>query len=158
MREISRLPIGLDPAVYLQTVVSHRKAPASLRIQAAAVLMPYRHSRRTARCILTPIDLPPPATVEEATANIGKISALAAAGKVGLDEANDLAGLQKSYIEAKVGLDIEGQMLELRQIVERLSASAAHTVDAVVSGGLPLLPGAQVRPPLHPGKSEDSAS
>jgi hypothetical protein len=162
MREISRLPIGLDPAVYLQTVVSHRKAPASLRIQAAAVLMPYRHSRMTARYMRTPIDLPPPATVEEATTNIGKIGALAAAGKLGLDEANDLAGLQKSYIEAKVGLDIESQMVELRQIVEKLSASA-RPVEAMISGGLPVPPGWEgvkmpaLSPPVNGGESEGGA-
>ena len=124
MRELSALPTDLDPSVFLHSVVSHRRAPAALRIQAAAVLMPYRHSRRTARCILAPLDLPVATTVEQATENIAKISTMAAAGKVGLDEANDLVGYQKAFIEAKVGLDIEGQMLELRQIVERLSASA----------------------------------
>ena len=158
MRELSALPTDLDPAVYLSAVVSHREAPASLRIQAAAVLMPFRHSRMTARYLRTPIDLPPPATVEEATANIGKISALAAAGQLGLDEANDLAGLQKSYIEAKVGLDIEGQMLELRQIVERLSTSA-RPVDATILGGLPRLPGTAIdmpalSPPANGGEPE----
>lgn len=150
MRELENLPTDLDPAVYLQAVVSHRKAPAALRIQASAILMPFRHSRMTARYLRTPIDLPPPVNVEEAVANIGKISALAAAGQLGLDEANDLAGLQKSYIEAKVGLDIEGQMLELRQIVERLSTSA-RPVDAVVVGGLSPLPGTNISMPRLSG-------
>ena len=80
---------------------------AALRITAASVLMPYRHSRMTARKISTPIDLPVPETVEQATANIAKISIMAAAGKIGLDEANDLVGYQRAYIEAHVGLDVE---------------------------------------------------
>ena len=59
------------------------------------------------RKITTPVDLPEPDTVEQAVANTAKITALAAAGTIGLDEATDLANLQKSYVELKVGLDIE---------------------------------------------------
>ena len=41
----------LDPLVYLASVVSQRGANAALRIQAASLLAPYRHSRCTTRRI-----------------------------------------------------------------------------------------------------------
>jgi hypothetical protein len=76
MRLLTALPTDLDPAVFLSLVASQRGADAALRIQAAAVLMSYRHSRMTARSILVPLDLPEP-TVEAATENVAKIGALA---------------------------------------------------------------------------------
>jgi hypothetical protein len=48
--------------------------------------------------------------VEQATAAIAQIGALAAAGKIGLDEANDLVGHQKAFIEARVGTEIENHL------------------------------------------------
>ena len=105
--------------------------------------------------------MPIPVTVEDAVANIATINALAAAGKIGLDEAGDLANLAKSYIEAKVGLDIESQMIELRQIVEKLSTSA-RPVEATVVGGLGTMPGLEgvlmpaLGPPANGGDPEAS--
>lgn len=136
----------VDPLVLLSTIASNTDANLALRISAASALAPYRHSRKSARYLDRAIDLPAPATVEEATANIAKLASLAAAKTIALDEMNDLIGAQKSFIEAKVGLDIEGQMLELRQIVEKLSA-AARPAEATIVGGLPRLPGTRIAMP-----------
>ena len=138
----------------LTSIVSCAETNVALQITAATALLPYLYLRKTARSIDRAFDLPVPATVEHATENIAKISTLAAAGKVGLDEVNDLVGYQRAFIEAKVGLDIEGQMLELRQIVEKLSVSA-RPVDAVVVGGLPPLPGTRISLPNLSGNGDD---
>ena len=105
----------VDALELLSAIVSCAETNVALRISAASALAPYQHSRKSARYLDRVIELPAPATVEQATANIAKLSALAAAKTIALDEMNDLIGAQKSFIEAKVGLDIEGQMLELRQ-------------------------------------------
>lgn len=149
LREIANRG-DVDTIDFLSTVVSGEKFGMPLRLQAAGLLAPYQHSRCTARHVSTPVELPVPDTVERATENIAKLSVLAASGEIGLDEANDLASLQKSYIEAKVGLDIELQMVELRQIVERLSASA-RPIEATISGGLGVLPGTRIDMPVLGG-------
>ena len=139
----------------LASIVSRTEVNLALRISAASALAPYQHSRKSTRYIDRTIDLPIPATVEEATANIAKLSALAAAKTIGLDEMADLIGAQKAYIEARVGLDIEGQMAELRQMIERLQGSAARTIDATVVGGLGPLPGTRIEmPALANGNGE----
>ena len=139
---------AVDPRDLLTSIVACAETNLALRMQAALGLMPYLHARKSTRYIDRVLDLPVPATVEEAAQNIAKLSSLAAAKTIGLDEMNDLIGAQKAYIEARVGLDIEGQMLELRQIIERLQASA-RPIDAVVVGGLPPLSGTNIlMPPL----------
>jgi hypothetical protein len=145
----------------LSSIALRSEVNLALRISAATALAPYQNARKAHRYIDRGFDLPAPATVEEATQNIAQLGTLAAAGKIGLDEANDLIGYQRAYIEARVGLDIEGQMLELRQIVEKLSSSA-RPVDAVVIGGLGPLPGTRIEMPVlnrstnggEPGDSE----
>lgn len=139
MREIANLPDDLDPAVFLQNVVGHRRMTAALRIQAAAVLTPYRHSRRTARCILTPIDLPVPTTVAEAEANIAQLGALAAAGKIGLDEMADLVNAQRAFAEVRSDTETERRLAAIEKLLRehpQLTAVALTVLD-----GLPRMPG-----------------
>ena len=139
MRLLSALPTDLDPAAFLHSVVSQRGADAAF--QAAAILMPYPHSRMTARFISKAAELPPPTTVEQATETIAKIGVLAAAGKIGLDEANDLVGHQKAFIEAKVGTDIEARLASIEQALRDRSIVLNHSIE--VFGGLPDLPGSR---------------
>jgi hypothetical protein len=129
---------ALSSSIALRTEVN-----LALRISAASALLPYEETRKSARYIDQPFELPVPTSVEAATENIAKLASAAAAKTLALDEMNDLIGAQKAYIEAKVGLDIEGQMLELRQIVEKLSASS-RAVEATIIGGLPPLPGTNI--------------
>jgi hypothetical protein len=152
---------AVDPRDLLIAVVSHSGFDVAIRVQAASIAIAYERARKTARHISSAIDLPAPQTVEEATRNIGELAALGAAGKIGLDEAGDLISYQRAYIEARVGLDIEGRMTELRQIVERLQASA-RPVDAVVIGGLGPLRGTDVlmpalNRPVNGGEPEDAS-
>src|SRR5215467_1235611 len=67
-----------DPLALLSTIVTTAEAPLELRVQAAGMLAPYTHSRCTARYINKKIDSPVVETVEQATACIAQIGALAA--------------------------------------------------------------------------------
>ena len=139
LREIANRG-DVDTIDFLSAVVSGEKFGMPLRLQAAGLLAPYQHSRNTTRTIREPLDLPIATSAELATENIAKISALAAAGKIGLDEANDLVAHQRAFIESRVSMDVEAQMVELRELVARTAASHA-AIDVTVSGGLPVPPG-----------------
>jgi hypothetical protein len=126
-----------DPLALLSTIVTCAEAPLELRVQAAGMLAPYRHARCSTRYISRKIKLPEVETVEQATACIARISTLAAAGKLGLDEANDLIGHQKSFIEARIGCDLEQRVLAIEAALQ--SANIALP-GVTVTGGLPPLP------------------
>jgi hypothetical protein len=130
-----------DSLEYLASVVAADKAPTSYRIQAAAVLAPFQHSKSTVRLISTPIELPAADNVEDAASAIAKLPVLAAAGTIGLDEAGDLANLMKAYIEARVALDNEARLARIEEMVARLSPP---TIEVAVTGGMPNLPGTDV--------------
>jgi hypothetical protein len=146
-----------DALAFLSAVLADDRAGTPFRIQAAGLLLPYQRARVTARFIREEIDLPVSTTVEQATETIAKIGSLAAAGKLGLDEANDLVGHQKAYIEAAVGTDLEAQIAELRETVQKLSASS-RALDVTVLGGLPNLPGSRVEMPTLRGPENVAAS
>jgi hypothetical protein len=129
---------AVDPQDLLASIVACAETNLALRMQAALGLMPFLHARKSTRYIDHAIDLPPPTSVEEATANIARIASLAAAKTIGLDEANDLVGLQKSYIEAKIGTDAEAQLAALKQALRDHPNLA---FDLTVVGGLPTMPG-----------------
>jgi hypothetical protein len=126
-----------DALEFFAVVIARKDIPLSLRLQAAGLLAPFQHSRRVSRPITKPIDLPIASTVEQATQIIAQLGALAAAGKIGLDEANDLVGHQKAYIEARVTTDTEARLDAIEKALERLAPS----VEIEVSGGMPDLPG-----------------
>ena len=133
-----------DLLAFLSTVARDGGLNVAVRIQAAGMALPFLYAKKTARIIGNAIKLPQPKSVEEATANISKIATLAAAGKVGLDEANDLVGLQKSYIEAKIGVDTETQLAQLKQALRNHPNLA---FDLTVVGGLGPLPGTAIDMP-----------
>lgn len=147
----------VDELDLLSAIVSHPEIDPHMRMQAAGLLAPYRHAKM-ARWVEEAIDVPTSSTVEEATAAIARISSMARVKRISLETANDLISQEKSFIEAKVGLDIEGQMAELRQIVEKLSAASVHTVEATILGGLPSLPGTRISMPAlsAPVNGDDS--
>jgi hypothetical protein len=137
----------LDPLDFLASVVARSDVDVPLRIQAAGLLPPYRHSRMVARFIRTAAELPVPVSVEQATESIAKIGALAAAGQIALDEANDLVGYQRAFIEAKVGTEIEARLQAIEEAIRRHPQFGA--LDLTVVGGLPDLPGAAVTMPAR---------
>jgi hypothetical protein len=129
-----------DSLEYCAAVIAEEHAPTPFKIQAAAILAPYQHSRRTARYIGKPVDLVVSTNVDEATANIAKLGSLAAAGTIGLDEMGDLVNAQRAFIEARMSLDNEARLARIEEMVARLSPP---TVEIEVSGGLPTMPGCE---------------
>jgi hypothetical protein len=140
----------VDALDFLSAIVSDDKAGTPFRIQCAGLLLPFQHARVTARFIREEIDLPVSTTVEQATEAIARIGSLAAAGKIGLDEANDLVAFQKAFIDGRVGTDLEAQIAELRETVQKLSASS-RALDVTVLGGLPSIPGTRIEMPVLRG-------
>jgi hypothetical protein len=141
-----KCPDDVDGLAVVATIASHAEIPLPMRLQAAIILVQYQRPKPT-RKISKALELPVSETCEQATA-----AHLLLVVKIGLDEANDLIGFEKAFIEARTGTDVEVQLAELREVVAKLSASDS-AVDITVSGGLPTLPGAQVKPPLQPEAS-----
>jgi hypothetical protein len=137
----------VDSLDFLATVVGSEEFETPLRITAAIGLAPYQHARVTKRKISKPIDLPASTNVEQATAAIAKIAALAAAGELALDEANDLINHQKAFIESKVGSDLETQVTALKDTLQRLGDSGTPFGITVLEG-LPPLPGTNIAMPV----------
>jgi hypothetical protein len=127
----------VDPMRLLSTIVSCAEGDLNLRAQCAIALLPYFYSRSTVRFIKRKIKLPVVTTVEESTACIAFIGQLAAAGKLGLDEASDLVNMQRAFIESKTATDVERRVLE----IEGALANANLNLGVTVTGGLPVPPG-----------------
>jgi len=66
-------------------------------------------------------------------------TALAAARKIGLDEANDLIGFQKAFVESVVASELEERI----GAIELALAKANLNLGIAVEGGLPTRPGAE---------------
>jgi hypothetical protein len=134
-----------DPAEFLTAVMESPAANPALRIHAAAILMPFKYGRVTTRHISKPVEIPAPQSIEQANENIATIGALAAAKYIGLDEANDLIGYQKAYIEARATTDIEERLVA----VENALRERSPIVEVKVDSDLPPLPGTQIEMPKH---------
>jgi hypothetical protein len=132
-----------DPAEFLTAVMESPAALPQLRIHAAAILMPFKYGRVTTRHISKPVEIPAPQSIEQANENIAQIGALAAAKYIGLDEANDLIGYQKAYIEARATTDIEERLVA----VENALKERSPIVEVKVDSDLPPLPGTQIEMP-----------
>jgi len=105
-------------------------------MHAAIGLAPYQYPKAP-RLLRKKIDLPEPATIEDATANLARIGALTAARRIGLDEASDLANLQKAFIEAKIGTELEQRITT----IELALTKANLNLGIAVQGGMPVMPG-----------------
>jgi len=125
-----------DSLALLGEMVASSETPLSLRMHAAIGLAPYQYPKAP-RLLRKKIDLPEPATIEDATANLARIGALTAARRIGLDEASDLANLQKAFIEAKIGTELEQRITT----IELALTKANLNLGIAVQGGMPVMPG-----------------
>src|SRR6516165_8504838 len=132
---LKKLEGKADSLELLAEVVASPEAPLPARISAATALARYQHAPAP-RLLRRKIDLPVATSVSQAIANIAIIGSMAAARKIGLDEANDLVGIQRAYIEMQVGIDHEARLTILEQAWERNPLVPG----VVVEGGLPPLP------------------
>src|SRR6516164_7201101 len=112
---LKKLEGKADSLELLAEVVASPEAPLPARI---SELARYQHAPAP-RLLRRKIDLPVATSVSQAIANIAIIGSMAAARKIGLDEANDLVGIQRAYIEMQVGIDHEARLTILEQAWER---------------------------------------
>jgi hypothetical protein len=124
-----------DSLAFLAETMAASEAPLPLRVSAAVGLLRYQHAP-AARVLSRKIDLPAPTTVAEATANIAKIGTLAAARKIGLDEAADLVNVMRAFIESVVATDLEQRMLTIEAALQQANIALPGVT---VVGGLPPL-------------------
>jgi hypothetical protein len=128
------------PLVFLRGVMDCEQVPIPLRLVAAQALAPYEHVKATGQKISTPIDLPIPKNAHEAKGNIGIISAYALAGRLTLEEANQLILMQNQFIAAHAVETMEERLAVLEwQYAERPPA-----VSMTVVSDLPMLPGTNI--------------
>jgi hypothetical protein len=125
------------PVAFLEAVTANNAVPLQTRTQAAGLLLPYKAPRCTERFISKPIDLPVSTDAVQAKANITAIKALAAAGRLGLDEANDLIAMEVKVIEAYAVVEMQIDL----QATERAFLDNPPPLEVEVAGGLPVAPG-----------------
>jgi hypothetical protein len=125
-----------DAVAWLGELVGDINAPLAIRCSAAIGLARYQHSPAP-RYLSHKIDLPAPQTIADATRNIAAIATLAAKRRIGLDEATDLANLQRAYIESVVATDLEQRMITIEQALQQANIALPGVT---VVGGLPSLP------------------
>jgi hypothetical protein len=133
---LEKLDGKADSLALLAEMVAAPETPLALRMHAAAALARYQHCPAP-RVLRRKVDLPEPSNIAEATKNIGRIIKLVAQRKLGVDEGNDLAALQRTYIESVVASE-----LEARIAMVELALQQAHIVpDFTIQGGMPRMPG-----------------
>lgn len=128
--------------------MSNESVGLPFRLHAAGLLLPFQRAPVTARFIREETVLP--TSVEQATKTVAKIGALAAAGKIGLDEANDLVSYRRAFIESKLGTETEQRLAAIERPRPRSPA-----FDVTVGGRLPVMP---VRGDDHAAADANSAA
>jgi len=127
-----------DPADLLSSIVTNPQEQQELRIQAAGLLMPYKYGKHGSipplRYIDEPVQLPEPATIEQANKNIAYISNLKAQGLIDLDFANSLIADNTT---------IANNLLAEEELKFKLYPPEERDTVIKIEGGLPQLPGAE---------------
>src|SRR6516162_6671627 len=88
------------PVEFLEKVMANNAALPQLRVQAAGLLLPYKAPRCTDRRVSVELPFPMTTNAHEAKTNIAAIKMFVAAGRLGIDEGNDLIAMETKLIEA----------------------------------------------------------
>jgi hypothetical protein len=114
----------------LSDIVTNTK-DEGIRIAAATALAPYQFSKWQSspvpRYIETPVDLPEPETVEQATQQIAHLGTLLASGQIELDFHAALVASRRAWIESRIGSDLEARILALEGQRSQDDDTAADT-------------------------------
>jgi Family of unknown function (DUF5681) len=138
-----------DPIDFLSEIVTTHPDP-QLRIQAAGLLTPYKHSKQSPlpvpRYVEHPITLPDFVAVEDAEAFLGKIPQLVAAGELDFQSGLDLSTMTRAWLSAKYERD------EMK--LKMLAANADPNPTITIKGGLPVMPGLEnmIMPNINNGQ------
>jgi hypothetical protein len=141
----------VDPADFCSQIVSSPNEPTELKLQAANFLLPYLYPKRgavaTPRYIDEPIQLPEPATIEQANKNIAYISNLKAQGLIDLDFANSLIADNTT---------IANNLIAEEELKFKISPPETRDQTITITGGLPALPGTRIDMPQLNGHTADA--
>ena len=128
-----------DPLDALSEIITKNQDP-SIVAQAANMLAPYVHSKRSAvlvpRYAEHPISVPEFLTVEDAEKFLGHIPVLVDRGELDFQSAQDFSTLTRNWLSAKYERD------EMR--IKMAAANAVPNPTITIKGGLPPLPGTSV--------------
>jgi len=123
----------LDPADLLSSIVTNNQEPKELRIQAAGLLMPYKHSKCGTSpvqvYIHVPLDVPEFTHLSDAEQFLAKVAALVAHGQLDFQAGQNLSALAKNWIDAQYARE------ELA-IKQYNAGSAEHEQTIRIEGGL----------------------
>lgn len=141
----------VDPAEFCSSIVSSPTEATELKLQAANYLLPYLYNKRGTitpfRYIEEPVQLPRPATIEQANANIARISEMKALGHIDLDFAESLIADNRT---------IANNLIAEEELKLKLSAAGGLGETTIrIEGGLPQLPGSNITMPTLNGKEHD---
>jgi hypothetical protein len=99
-----------DPKEFLEKVMSAQQVPLMMRTQAAGLLMPFCYARCTERRVSVELPFPMTTNAREAKTNIAAIKMFVAAGRLGIDEGNDLIAMETKLIEAHAIVEMEADL------------------------------------------------
>jgi len=136
----------IDPADFLSSIVTSDKESTELKCAAANYLLPYLDPERgavpTPRFIAREVDVSEFTNVSEAESFLAKIAILCARGELDIQQAQELAGIVKTWIDTQY----DRENLQLK-----ISPPETHDQKIVISGGLPALPGSNITMPVLNG-------
>jgi hypothetical protein len=139
-----------DPADLLSEIVSDPKESKELRVQAANFLLPYKYGKcgsiPAARYISEPVTLPKAVTLDQANQNIALISEMKAQGQIDLDFADSLIADNRT---------IANNLIAAEELKLKLELHHGGDHHIVITGGLPPLPGTNVKMPILPGTEHE---
>ena len=103
--ELEADPNNIDPAVYLNSIVSNKEKPDELRAQAATALLPYKYSKcgsvAAPRFIPEPIEVPIFQSIEEAEQFLNSIVVRLGAGEIDSQSALETNTIVKTWIDSR---------------------------------------------------------
>jgi hypothetical protein len=143
----------IDPIDYLSSVIANGTDP-SLKIQAAGILAPYKHSKQspapTPRYFEHPVTVPEFLTVEDAERFLASIPVLLGNQQLDSQSAMELSTLTRAWLSAKYERD------EMK--LKMAAANADPNPVITIRGGLPVMPGCEgvIMPQLNGHQVNDT--
>jgi hypothetical protein len=128
----------IDPLDYQQSVVDDKNAPRRDRLQASALLAPFKHVKPTGTKLATVVDLPPPTTIDQALEQRGQIMGLEQLRLITKEDATQLITELDGWVFVKRGPDHEQRLQAIKAKVR--GEQDAPQVQFIVESPLGMLP------------------
>jgi hypothetical protein len=127
----------IDPLDYQQSVIDNPSIPLRDRLQASALLAPFKHVKPQGQYLSRCIEFEPPATIPEALELRRKFMAMKYRCELTVEEADRLTADIDAQIAVMRGPDHEQRLRALEEARARGENTSA--VSYIVEGGLPMM-------------------